>query len=99
MYFKDGRGVAVLSSRDGVSFDMTDAVASDVVKAVSVPGKSRAQLGEIPWTGTSKEYKGRSDETQKRVVQMQMDILHFSATFEGIFKDSTRLIMWSSCCA
>ena len=60
--------MAVLSSSDGVAFDVTDAVADDVVKAVSVPGKSRADLGEIPWTGTSKEYKGRSDKTWEGVI-------------------------------
>ena len=58
MYFKDKGGKAVLSSTDGVALDITDAVAPDVVNAVPVPGKARADLGEIPWIGARTEYKG-----------------------------------------
>ena len=98
MYFKDRGGKAVLSSSDGVRLDITDAVAPDVVNAVPVPGKARADLGEIPWIGSRTEYKGKTPRAQQSYVQLKNTGISFLATFDGIFKDSTRLIMWSSCC-
>ena len=65
MYFKDKGGKAILSSADGVALDITDAVAPDVVSAVPVPGRARAELGEIPWTGARTEYKGKRARTQE----------------------------------
>ena len=64
MYFKDKGGKAVLSSTDGVALDVTDAVADDVVNAVPVPGRARAELGEVPWVGARTEYKGKGAGTQ-----------------------------------
>ena len=100
MYFKDEGGKAILSSMDGVVLDIADTVAADVINAVPVPGKARADIGEIPWIGARTEYKGKTARTPGRMyVPNIIDIsVSSSATFFGIFKESTRLIMWSSCC-
>ena len=64
MYFKGKGGNVILSSADGIALDITDAVVpDDVVKAVAVPGKTRGELGEMPWVGARTEYKGKRTRT------------------------------------
>ena len=96
MYFTGKGGNVILSSADGITMDITEAVVpDDVVAAVPVPGKARGELGELPWIGARTEYKGKRARTLGcQFTSMKL----FPATFEGIFKDSTKLIMWSSCC-
>ena len=92
MYFKDKGGKAVLSSADGVALDITDAVATDVVNAVPVPGKARADLGEIPWIGARTEYKGRTARIQQGYVQLKIQGFLFqlrSMEYSKIPQDSS----------
>ena len=60
MYFTGKGGNVILSSADGITMDITEAVVpEDVVTAVPVPGKARGELGELPWIGARTEYKGK----------------------------------------
>ena len=52
---------------DGVVLDIADTVAADVINAVPVPGKARADIGEIPWIGARTEYKGKTARTPGRM--------------------------------
>ena len=56
-YFRDRRGVAVLSSRDGETFEVTSRVDPDAAPAVEVPGHVTSALGEKKWR-QNKDYKG-----------------------------------------
>ena len=58
-YFKDRRGAAVLSSRDGETFEVTSRVDPDATPAVEVPGHVTSALGEKKWR-QNKDYKGIS---------------------------------------
>ena len=55
-YFRDRRGVAVLSSRDGVTFEVASRVDSNTAPAVEVPGHVKSAIGEKKWRNTA--YKG-----------------------------------------
>ena len=55
-YFRDRRGVAVLSSRDGVTFEVASKVGPSTAPAVEVPGHAKSALGEKKWRNTA--YKG-----------------------------------------
>ena len=64
MYFKGKGGNVILSSADGNTLDITEAVVpDDLVTAVAVPGKTRGELGEMPWVGARTEYKGEKSRT------------------------------------
>ena len=55
-YFRDRRGVAVLSSRDGDTFEVASKVDSNTAPAVEVPGHAKSAIGEKKWRNTA--YKG-----------------------------------------
>jgi hypothetical protein len=61
MFFKDHRGTAVMSSRDGKIMEATAVSAPDVIDSISVPGVSRKDIGDKVWTGVNTDYKGRKE--------------------------------------
>ena len=59
VYFRGMDGKTLFSSVDGTNMRLTnETLPDDITPAVTVPGKTRADVQNVPWTGELGHYSG-----------------------------------------